>query len=107
MSTLAAVVITLAFAGAAFAQSAATPGIDKRQANQERKIQGGVASGQLTPREANRLQQEQKKINKMESRAKADGVVTARERTRLHRQLDKANRVIGKEKHDRQTDPGR
>ncbi len=107
MRPIAAAVIALAFAGAAFAQSASTPGVDKRQAVQERRIQEGVASGQLTPREANRLDRQQKKIDKMESRAKADGVVTARERTRLHRQLDKANRAIGKEKHDRQTDPGR
>ena len=32
----------------------ATPGIDKRQANQERRIQQGVNSGQLTGREAAR-----------------------------------------------------
>ena len=35
---------------------AATPGIDKRQANQEARIQQGVQSGQLTQREAARLE---------------------------------------------------
>lgn len=81
----------------------ATPGVDRREANQERRIQEGVASGELTQREAKRLNRQQNRIDKMESRAKADGVVTQRERTRLHRQLDQSSRAIGREKHDRQT----
>ena len=46
----------VAASGAAFAQTPApkdpmaTPRIDQRQANQERRIEQGVASGQLTPR---------------------------------------------------------
>ena len=37
---------------------AETPGIDQRQANQEQRIDQGIASGQLTQREAGRLEQQ-------------------------------------------------
>lgn len=86
----------------AFAQSAETPGIDQRQANQERRIDQGVASGQLTEREANRLNRQQDRIDQMENKAKSDGVVTKKERARLHNAQDRASRNIAKQKHDRQ-----
>lgn len=87
---------------AAWAQSNETPGIDQRQANQERRIQEGVASGQLTPREAARLERNANRIEKMEERAKADGVVTPKERAKLQRALDRQSRAIAREKHDAQ-----
>jgi opacity protein-like surface antigen len=87
--------------GMAFAQ-ADTPVIDQRQANQEKRIDQGIASGQLTQREANRLEREQNRINRMEERAKADGVVTDKERARLRAAQDRASRHIAREKHDRQ-----
>jgi TolA-binding protein len=87
---------------AAFAENAETPGIDQRQANQERRIDQGVASGQLTEREANRLNRQQEHVNKMEDRAKADGVVTNRERAKIHGAQDRASRNIARQKHDRQ-----
>lgn len=86
----------------AFAQSAETPGIDQRQANQEQRIDRGVGSGQLTEREANRLSRQQNKIDRMENRAKSDGVVTDKERARLHGAQNRASRNILREKHDRQ-----
>lgn len=85
-----------------WAQGNETPGIDRRQANQERRIQEGVASGQLTPGEAARLERNADRIEKMEERAKADGVVTPRERARLHEALDRQSRAIAREKHDAQ-----
>jgi hypothetical protein len=90
------------FAQAAGAESAATPGIDKRQANQEKRIDQGVASGELTKREARRLEKQQAHINKAEGRAKADGVVTKAERARLHHEQDKASGNILRQKHDKQ-----
>ena len=39
--------MTLVMSGMAYAQ-ANTPGIDQRQANQEQRIDQGIASGQLT-----------------------------------------------------------
>lgn len=87
---------------AAPAASAATPGVDKRQANQDRRIDQGVASGQLTRREARRLERQQAAIDRAEGKAKADGTVTTQERKRLHRMENEASRDIHHQKHDRQ-----
>lgn len=78
------------------------PVIDQRQANQEKRIDQGIASGQLNEREANRLNTQQEHINKMEDRAKSDGTVTKRERARIDHAQDRASRHIAREKHDRQ-----
>ncbi len=87
----------------AFAQ-ADTPRVDQRQANQERRIDQGVASGSLTAREANRLERGQQRVDNIEQRAKADGVVTRQERVRLHQAQDVQSRRIAEQKHDRQHD---
>jgi uncharacterized membrane protein YebE (DUF533 family) len=87
--------------GMAYAQ-AETPGIDQRQANQERRIDQGIASGQLNQREANRLDREQNRIDRMENRAKSDGVVTDKERARINAAQNRASRHIAREKHDAQ-----
>jgi hypothetical protein len=89
----------------AFAQaaSAATPGVDKREARQDNRIQQGVASGQLNARETYRLEREQAAINKAEAKAKADGTVTKHERKRLHKMQNHASHDIYKQKHDAQT----
>ena len=87
----------------AFAQ-ASTPGVDQRQANQERRIEQGVNSGALTTREANRLEAGQAKVDRIENRAKSDGVVTQRERARLHQAQDVQSARIARQKHDRQRD---
>lgn len=88
--------------GPALAASNATPGVDQRQANQDQRIQQGVASGELNTREARRLNRQQDAIENAESRAKADGKVTAAERKRLDNAQDRASTNIAKQKHDRQ-----
>lgn len=93
--------ITLLITGMAFAD-VETPVIDQRQANQEQRIDQGVASGQLNEREANRLNKQQARINKMEARAKSDGVMTKRERARIGKAQHRASGHIAREKHDRQ-----
>lgn len=86
----------------AFAQGSATPNIDKRQAEQQKRIDQGVQSGQLTGREAARLEKGQAQVQRMEDKAKADGVVTAQERKRIAHEQDKQGKHIAREKHDRQ-----
>ena len=83
--------MTLLMTGMAFAQ-AETPVIDQRQANQEKRIDQGIASGQLNEREANRLNKQQEHVNKMEDRAKSDGVMTKKERARIGAAQDRASR---------------
>lgn len=90
----------------AFAQAASapqTPGVDKREARQDQRIQQGVGSGQLNAKETYRLEKEQAAVNKAEDKAKADGTVTAKERRHLHKMQDRASHDIHKQKHDRQT----
>lgn len=101
--TLAALLLG-AFTVPALAQTA-TPNIDQRQANQQRRIDQGVQSGQLNQREAARLERGQAHVQKMEDKAKADGVVTKKERARLEHAENKQSRHIAREKHDRQRAP--
>ncbi len=104
---IAAAVLSLiglaASAQPASAPGANTPRIDQRQANQEQRIDKGVASGQLTKRETRRLEKEQARIDKVEDRAKADGTVSAKERKQLTHMQNKASRDIQHQKHDAQT----
>ncbi|MGE5469953.1 MAG: hypothetical protein ACM3X0_04055 [Bacteroidota bacterium] len=96
------IAVALAVPALAFAQ--ATPRIDQREANQQQRIDQGVASGSLTPREANRLERGQQHVANMEARAKADGVVTPGERARINQAQNVQSRRIYAEKHDRQHD---
>jgi len=105
-----AVLALVAIAASAQTPAAApgtnTPKIDQRQANQEQRIDKGIASGQLTKRETRRLEKEQAHINRAEDKAKADGTVTAQERRRLKKAQNHASRDIYRQKHDAQTQPG-
>jgi uncharacterized membrane protein YebE (DUF533 family) len=100
-SQLIAAAIATLIAGPVLAQ-ANTPGIDQRQANQERRIDQGVASGQLNARETARLERGQQRVENMETRAKSDGTVTARERARIQHTQDVQSKRIYRQKHDRQ-----
>ncbi len=101
-TSIAAFVIAALPALALAQATPATPGIDKRQANQERRIQQGVKSGELNPREAARLEKGQAKVQRMENKSKADGVVTTQERKRITHEQNKQSKRIAREKHDRQ-----
>ena len=97
--------VTLAIASiGAFAQAASpvTPRVDQREANQQKRIDAGVASGQLTARETNRLDKQQGRIALVEANDKADGKVTGKERRQLHRMQDRASKNIRAQKHDAQ-----
>lgn len=105
-------VLALAAGANAFAQTPApaakdpmaTPRADAREAMQEKRIQQGVASGQLTPKEAAAVQKGEARIDKVEDKAKADGVVTGKERAHLERMQDKESKAIYRQKHDGQRD---
>ncbi len=105
-------VIALTVGSAAFAQAPAvpvapkdplaTPKIDQRQANQEKRIDQGIASGALTKKEATRLDKRETKIQADKLAAKADGKVTKAERRKLTREQNRASASIKHQKHDRQ-----
>ena len=100
------ILVFIAIAGLALtaaAQTQSTPRVDKRQANQERRIESGEKSGALNPKEAARLEKGQARVRKMEDKAAADGRLTKKERRRLEHAQDQQSRRIYREKHDKQT----
>jgi hypothetical protein len=82
-----------------FATSASAHG--DRGDHQERRIRHGVATGQLTHREAHHLMRQQHAIDRAEARARADGHVSWQERRHLDRLRDRASRNIARQAHDR------
>ena len=92
----------LASAALPVAAQTATPRVDQRQANQEARIQQGVQTGELTPREVAKLEKGQAKVQQKEDKAKADGQVTKKERAKLAKAQDKQSKKIRKQKHDKQ-----
>jgi uncharacterized membrane protein YebE (DUF533 family) len=86
----------------ALAATASADSIDRRQFNQDRRIDQGVRSGTLTRGEALRLEAEQARIRELERRAKADGHVDRYERFRINQAQNAASRHIYQEKHDGQ-----
>ena len=97
------IAVLAAFALPVLAQTS-TPKVDQRQANQQQRIDQGVASGQLTGKEAARLDKGQAQVEKKEAKAKADGKVTAKEREKLKKTQDQQSKKIKHEKHDKQRD---
>jgi uncharacterized membrane protein YebE (DUF533 family) len=98
-----AALIVSALPALALAQATpTTPNIDKREARQEQRIQQGAKSGELTPREAARLEKGQARVQRMETKAKSDGTVTAQERKRIQREQSQQSKRIARQKHDRQ-----
>ncbi len=105
--------VTLVVGAAAFAQTTApasvakdptaTPTLDKREANQQKRIDQGVASGQLTAKETNRLDKREAKLAADEAAAKSDGKVTPAERRKLQREANRDSKAIYKQKHNKQT----
>jgi hypothetical protein len=99
--------VALTAGGLAFAQTPApapaTPKLDKRAANQEQRVDKGVASGQLNAKEASRLEARESRLAANEAAAKADGHVTRAERVKLQREANRNSAAIHRQKHDKQT----
>ncbi|CAM3597585.1 hypothetical protein [Polaromonas hydrogenivorans] len=68
--------------------AANTPGIDNREYQIGQRIDEGVRSGRITPREARRLERREREIARHEAFFKSDGVVTRQERRQLRDELD-------------------
>ena len=85
----------------ALAQTAASE--TQRNVNQQERIEQGLKSGQLTTREAARLEREESQVNKMESRAMKDGKLSDAEKARIQRAQNRVSNDIYREKHDAQT----
>ena len=105
--TLIAAAIVSTIAGTALAQaptpSTNTPVIDKRAANQDKRIEAGKASGQLTAKEAASVDKRDAKLDANIAAAKADGTVTKKERAKLTAEENRNSKVIHHKKHNAKT----
>ena len=64
-----------------------TPGIDNREREISQRIDEGVRTGRITQREAARLHQRERRIERHEAQFRSDGVVTSQERRQLRNEL--------------------
>ena len=77
-----------------------TPVINRHERNQERRINQGVRSGELTRGEAHHLRAEERNIRAEKRMAKADGRVTPAERRQIRRDENRTSREIYRDKHN-------
>ena len=99
MFFLAAVLATMILSDSAFAQTA-TPRVQKREKRQQKRIEQGVKSRELTPGETRRLEAQEGRIKADEMNAKSDGKVTPAERRKLNREQNRESRRIYRMKHN-------
>jgi hypothetical protein len=93
--------LTVMLAGHAFAQSTASE--TQRDVNQQQRIENGLKSGQLSTKEAAKLEKEQSKVDRVEANAMKDGKLSDAEKERIQRMQNKASRDIEADKHNAQT----
>jgi predicted transglutaminase-like cysteine proteinase len=95
---ISAAILALAAFGASAQTS--TAGAVQRDVNQQTRIEQGLKDGSLTTGEAARLEKEQSRVDRLQSRDLADGKLTPAERTQLKAAQDKASRDIAAAKHN-------
>jgi len=78
--------------------------IKQRKENQQKRIANGVKSGELTPHETARIENNESKINKEVRRDRKEngGNLTNKEKARINRQQNKVSKEIYNQKHDGQ-----
>ncbi|RKI18254.1 hypothetical protein D7Y15_08700 [Corallococcus sp. AB030] len=77
---------------------------DRRQVNQQQRINEGVKSGELTGREAVRLERQHRSLQREIRRDRRDdGHLDAAERARIDAKQDALSRRIARQKHDAQS----
>ena len=77
-----------------------TPVINERQKNQERRIEQGEKSGQLTNKEATKLQNDENQIQQQKQAEKTAGTVTPVERKQLRKEENQTSKEIYNKKHN-------
>lgn len=101
MTTKTTIIATIA---AAVAMAGTAPAfadrIDKRQFNQNKRIEHGVRTGMLTKREAKKLREQQREISILERLFRKDGRLTKQERKLLNQKQNQASKRIYRKKHN-------
>lgn len=75
----------------------------QRQKNQQARIAEGVQSGELTKKEARRLERKERKLHREVRKDRVDGGgLSAREKAKIEAKQDAISADIAKQKHDAQ-----
>src|SRR5689334_12374968 len=97
------IIVALPAAGWAQDSTREYRSINARQHEQQQRIREGIRSGELTRREARRLEAQEARVRVDEAYARrSGGQFTPRERARIQRELNHTSRDIYRQKHDRQ-----
>jgi len=80
-----------------------TQDVIQRDVNQEKRIEQGLKSGELNTKEASKLERDESRVDKMESKALSDGKLSDAEKRRIEQEQNKVSKEIYREKHDAQT----
>ena len=85
--------------------ASADPGdwFELRDQRNDARAEEGAASGALTERESDRVENRAQHADDVTDRALADGDLTVRERRNLDRVYDRDSRFLYRQKHDRQS----
>jgi hypothetical protein len=75
----------------------------QRDVDQQQRIENGLQSGQLSTREAAKLEKGEANIEKMESKAEANGNLGNAEKQRIQRAQNKESQEIYRDTHNAQT----
>ena len=97
--TLVVAALSLAVVSA-FAQAPAAAASTQRDVAQQTRIENGLKDGSLSTREAGRLEKQQARIDRLQTRDLKDGKLTVAERAQLNAAQDKASRDIAADKHN-------
>ncbi|NKI94470.1 hypothetical protein [Rhizobacter sp. SG703] len=89
----------LAASAGAFAQST-TAGSVQRDVNQQERIQQGLQSGQLSTKEAGKLEREESKVEHLQAQSLKDGKLSNDEKLRLNAAQNKVSSDIATAKHN-------
>jgi hypothetical protein len=92
--------LTVTFASLVYAGAVDAGNVVKRQIYQQKRIDAGIASGELTCPEARLLRQEQRQIQRHKRSAQSDCEFKQEECLCLERKQNRANRHIYQMKHN-------
>lgn len=99
-----AVMLTLGLATLACAQEQGAAAATQRDANQQKRIEQGSQSGELSTKEAGKLEREEQAVERDQARAmKSGGKLTPQEKARIEREQNAVSRDVARQKHDAQT----
>ena len=84
----------------AFAAGPATSEVVQRDVNQQQRIEQGLQSGQLSTKEAGKLETQEKRIDRVEAHDLKDGKLSPGETAQINRLENRSSAQIHQDKHN-------